>query len=125
MSAFALQLPNSYVEIDNDEMEYVDGGAWNSFRGTDAINEIENIAAVAFGLGTASYNIAKSAIAGASTGVAVAVAIAVGMGISMAAAAATGALCIAATTLYLRDGGFQANSFAAFGRTAYIGVKSL
>lgn len=23
---YALQLPNSYVEIDRDEMEYVDGG---------------------------------------------------------------------------------------------------
>lgn len=26
MSALALQLPNSYVEIDKDDMEYVDGG---------------------------------------------------------------------------------------------------
>ena len=25
---YALQLPNSYVEIDRDEMEYVDGGGW-------------------------------------------------------------------------------------------------
>lgn len=38
MSAFVLgreyelQLPNNYVEIDSDEMEYVDGGAWNSVQ---------------------------------------------------------------------------------------------
>lgn len=25
---YALQLPNSYVEIDRDEMEYVDGAGW-------------------------------------------------------------------------------------------------
>ena len=27
---YNLQLPNNYVEIDRDEMEYVEGGAWNS-----------------------------------------------------------------------------------------------
>lgn len=27
MNEYALQLPNNYVEIDRDEMEYVDGGA--------------------------------------------------------------------------------------------------
>ena len=27
---YSLQLPNNYVEIDRDEMEYVDGGQWNS-----------------------------------------------------------------------------------------------
>ncbi len=26
MSTFVLQLPNSFVDIDRDEMEYVDGG---------------------------------------------------------------------------------------------------
>ena len=25
---YALQLPNSYVDIDSDEMEYVDGVGW-------------------------------------------------------------------------------------------------
>lgn len=28
---YALQLPNSYVEIDRDEMEYVDGGGKSSY----------------------------------------------------------------------------------------------
>ena len=38
MSAFVLsreyelQLPTSYVDIDRAEMEYVDGGAWNSVQ---------------------------------------------------------------------------------------------
>lgn len=27
---YALQLPSSYVDIDREEMEYIDGGAWNS-----------------------------------------------------------------------------------------------
>ena len=27
---YALAMPTSYVDIDSDEMEYVDGGAWNS-----------------------------------------------------------------------------------------------
>lgn len=27
---YALQMPTSYVDIDRDEMEYVDGGVWNS-----------------------------------------------------------------------------------------------
>ncbi|SUY48067.1 Uncharacterised protein [Clostridium putrefaciens] len=27
MSSYALQLPNNYVEIEREEMEYVDGGA--------------------------------------------------------------------------------------------------
>ena len=28
----ALKLPNNYVELDNEEMMYLDGGAWNSVR---------------------------------------------------------------------------------------------
>lgn len=27
---YSLQLPSSYVDIDREEMEYIDGGAWNS-----------------------------------------------------------------------------------------------
>lgn len=32
MSTMTLKLPNNYVDIERDEMEYVDGGAWNSVK---------------------------------------------------------------------------------------------
>lgn len=32
MSTFVLQLPNSFVDIDKEEMEYVDGGTWETFK---------------------------------------------------------------------------------------------
>jgi len=28
---YSLQLPSSYVDIDRDEMEYIDGGAWSGY----------------------------------------------------------------------------------------------
>ena len=37
MSSIALKLPNSYVEIERDEMEYVDGGSKNWWNKTDAV----------------------------------------------------------------------------------------
>jgi len=32
MSELTLRLPNTYMEIDNEEMEYVDGGTWTTFK---------------------------------------------------------------------------------------------
>lgn len=36
---YALQLPNSYVEIDRDEMEYVDGGGVSLAMSTSYLNK--------------------------------------------------------------------------------------
>ncbi|VYU29320.1 hypothetical protein [Clostridium tertium] len=41
---FALQLPNSYVEIDRDEMEYVDGGATRYYNLTGIFHAIVGVA---------------------------------------------------------------------------------
>ncbi|SUY48071.1 Uncharacterised protein [Clostridium putrefaciens] len=37
MSSYALQLPNNYVEIEREEMEYVDGGAYLSNAGLRSV----------------------------------------------------------------------------------------
>lgn len=58
---YALQLPNSYVEIDRDEMEYVDGGYGIDFS-TNWISYTVDISLLFFGGAKLAEGLAKAAL---------------------------------------------------------------
>lgn len=58
MSTMTLQLPSSYVDMDREEMEYVDGG-WTLYEGITTLGEIA-MAIGAFGWSIGSTHTATS-----------------------------------------------------------------
>lgn len=78
---YALQLPNSYVDIDRDEMEYVDGGYLINFNKkylgwfVDGSLVMFGGAALVGGITTALRKLGARAVANKLTGVAMAAAI--------------------------------------------------
>ncbi len=78
---YALQLPNSYVEIDRDEMEYVDGGYLIDFNKqwlgwfVDGALVVFGGAALVGGIATLLRKVGARAVANQLVGVAMATAI--------------------------------------------------
>lgn len=60
----ALQLPNSYVEIDRDEMEYVDGGANAVEYWWGWAVDLSSSEAIEFGDALLSFNVAAVGVVG-------------------------------------------------------------
>lgn len=78
---YALQLPNYFVDIDRDEMEYVDGGATSTSTGT--AKYLKNVAATLmaswFSL-AGGYTYATAAAVASTVGVGVGVIAGIGAG---------------------------------------------
>ena len=133
MSAFVLNrkyelaLPTSYVDVDNEEMEYVDGGEWNSYRGNAALLELTNMYANCWLFAGVTKKMVAAAVACATTGIGVGLAIAtsLGIGCGLALTVLQGSLAAIASSYYLSDRGFKANSYSACGWAIYTGVSRL
>ena len=118
----------SYVEVDNEEMEYVDGGEYKKYTGWSAILELTNMYASVGTFGKVTASLVSAALAAALTVfgvVAAAIVIGFGRGGSLALTACAGTFAMLATEYYLADKGFRSNSFSIFGCTVYTGVKKL
>ena len=133
MSAFVLNkkyelaLPTSYVDVDNEEMEYVDGGAWNTYRGYSALNELTNMIAACSSWVGVTVGLVKACAASASTGVGLVIAVgaAVGAMITWTFAMLNMGLAVAAANFYKSYNGFKVNSTCCLGYTQYWGVKKI
>ena len=123
-----LVMPNNFVAVTEEEMTYVDGGT--TYKGNKALLELTNMAACAFGWGVTTAKLggvlAGSAVASA-TGIGLVVAIAAALGFSASLSLTTlNAVCFAlACEYYIKDKGFNADSFSIFGITTYYSVSRL
>ena len=82
---YNLQLPNSFVEIDKEEMEYVDGGvsvskSWSGFQVTLSSGECADTAAVLAG-GSVTAATISGVLGLTGVGIPYAIALAIGSGI--------------------------------------------
>jgi hypothetical protein len=124
-----LQLPMHYVVIENDEMEYLDGGSWNTFRGGAALSQLSVIAGQAFDHAVAAGTLAKVAgigVAAGKTGVGLVVAVAAALGTTLAIAS-TGihaAWFGLALSLFVADGAFDHWGFSIWNWSVTLGVRT-
>ncbi len=81
----ALVMPNNYAVVDEEEMTYVDGGSWASYKGKDALKQLTVIAGCATGHMFAAIQALDGAavIAGCSGGLALVVSLGLAIGASL------------------------------------------
>ncbi|SFO08633.1 hypothetical protein [Proteiniclasticum ruminis] len=112
-------LPRNYVEIEEEEMMYLDGG-WTTVRGWLAANELNNIllsiggwykSAAALLVKTATYSVAGATVIGAAAAILSALG---ASGSLLGAALNLGALTLG-IYLLAKDYGFQHRSWSIFG----------
>jgi hypothetical protein len=127
MSEMTLRLPMNYVEVERDEMEYIDGGAWSSYRGLNAVRELSVMIANTLGWGRTTVGLCQAALASAATGIGVLLSIGLAMGIAISATIASveGCLDLIAIADLKKDGGFQDDSTSVGPFTFYYGVAEL
>ncbi len=123
-----LVMPKNFVEVTEEEMTYLDGGA--TYKGKDALRELTCMAACAFGWSISTAKLGKVLASGAVaslTGIGLVVAIAAALGFGAALSLATmNAVCFAlACAYYIKDKGFKAKSFSVFHVTTYYSVSRL
>lgn len=124
---YSLVLPSNYVSIEKDEMEYIDGGKYQTYKGWDAYRELSCMIANTFAWGGVSASLVKACLATASTGIGliIAVACALGFAASFVITGYQACLTVAAAGYLVKDNGFKANSYSIWCFTIYTGVKEL
>ena len=80
----ALVMPNKFVVMDAEEMTYVNGGAYKTYRNNAALIELTNMFASAVGWGSITLSLVKLCAASAATGFGLAVAVAASVEIGRA-----------------------------------------
>ena len=132
----ALVMPSSYAVMNEEEMTYVEGGGWSTYKGLEALATITAICGagyVARGIGAAA---AAALVASASTGVGLIVALGLACGVSLALTASAYqyglAICAASNMISsykskksFKKAGFKACSYSAWTFTVYTQVASL
>lgn len=121
----AMALPSNAVCLNNDEMRYVEGGGWSTYKGAAALSYLSTIAAQAFGGYVASAKLGKYVCAVSATGWgliaglagALGVAVCIGYGTYQAAMFAQGLV------YYRKYKKFKANSVSIWKFSATIGIK--
>ena len=102
--ACALQFPSNYVLMDTEEMEYLDGGGWQTYKGADALRQLTVMAGQAFGYYGTSVRLGQVCLATAATGWGLVLAMAQALGATVSfAAGSTQAVFFAAALLYYRE----------------------
>ena len=116
----SLVLPKKFVELDREEMTYVDGGGTTIYRGWDTIMEITNMIANVIGWGAlalkcGAFLLEGAAIAVSGVGAVLAFVSAIGLSWSLAMAIINLITTIMAIGFYLNNGGFKVTNFGLFG----------
>ncbi len=115
----ALVMPSSYAVMDEEEMTYVEGGAWSTYTGNYAIIGITCMLGASYTCGSAVAKLGKALCASACSGWGLVIAIACAVGISVLTAAAayqvTLAVCAAALMI---------QSYRKYGTYARSGYKA-
>ena len=122
----ALVMPSSYAVMDEEEMTYVEGGGWSTYKGLEALATITAIGAAA----------AAALVASASTGVGLIAALGLACGVSLALTASAyqygPAICAASNMISsykskksFKKAGLKACSYSAWTFTVYTQVASL
>ena len=124
-SAAVLQMPSSYVPMSTEEMEYVEGGGWTTYKGAEALTQLTVMAAQVYGSYVAAAKLGKVCAATAATGWGLVLAVASGLGmITCITAGSTQACFFAAALLYYRqDRKFDAYSVSIWNWSASLGVR--
>lgn len=110
----ALVMPGSFSMIDEEEMMYLEGGAYTTYTGWQAWNKIAAIVCkVATWCGTAYMlaNVAGACVCATPVGTIAAVVSALGSVFAMASAGVHATMAGLAITYTVRNGGFRASSF--------------
>lgn len=105
----SLVMPTYYVELDRDEMCYVEGGATQTYTGNDAILQITMMVGAGIQFLSTAITLFKATIASAATvaGAALAVITALAGIACLGCGLLNLGMAIAATTYYFQDGGFK------------------
>lgn len=78
-----LMMPRNYAIIENDEMEYLEGGSWLTYKNAAALSQLSVIAGHVFKHAVATTALSAAAAVGAAAG-------ATGVGLVVAVASALG-----------------------------------
>ena len=109
-----LTLPMNYVELEQEEMMYLDGGA--SYRGYNAWLQISHLVGTAFGWFRSAAVMAAKAGAYVATGWGTVISMfqALGASASVISAIWQSTMVLAASYYTMRDGGFQHDTVGFF-----------
>ena len=112
---YSLQLPSSYVDIDREEMEYIDGG-WTAYRGWSGWNKISVMLASVSSHAVTAWKLANVTIASSATGIGLLVSVVSALGalLFVTSAGVEGSMIAAALTYMKLDGGFRCKDFSFF-----------
>lgn len=131
-----LVMPSSYAMMEEDELSYVEGGGWSTYKGMEALLAITMICGCAFAFGKLTQTAGAALVASASTGVGLVAAIgcAIGVAIFATAAAYQGTLAVCAATAMIssykkthsfKKSGFKAESYGVWTFSVYTQIANL
>ena len=120
-----MNLPRNYVEIEEEEMMYLDGGT--TYRGFAAARQISNMIAASIGWALSASKLSKYCLAAAGSCVGLAISVICALGVSMSVVNSIWGLAMvgAAMYYYRRQGGFKSTEVSVFGYTLWSYVKPL
>ena len=123
-----LVMPSSYAVMSEDEMTYVEGGGWTTYKGNDALLQLSVMAGQVYGCAVAAGKLGKALAAGAltcETGWGLVVAVAASLGLSVCIVAGTAqAVFFFFFLLYHRQyKAFDAYSVSIWQWSATLGIR--
>ena len=89
-------MPSSYAVMEEDEMCYVEGGGWSTYKGMEALSAITMVCGCAFAFGKLTQAAGAALVGSACTGVGLVAALGCALGVAIFATATAyqGALAI-------------------------------
>ncbi|MBE5964287.1 MAG: hypothetical protein E7252_05050 [Lachnospira sp.] len=132
----ALVMPSSYAVMSEEEMTYVEGGGWSTYKGMEAIMGITAMIGCSAAFMGISKSIVASMVATAATGIGLlaTIALAGGLSLSLAISAYQGTLALAAAvnmvnsyskTKSFNKSGYKACSYGIWTFSVFTQVASL
>ena len=131
-----LVMPSSYAVMDEEEMTYVAGGGWGTYKGIEALGVITAICGAGYAASRLTKTAAAALVASASTGVGLVAALGLACGVSLGITASAYqyglAICAASNMIAsykkkkkFSKAGFKACSYSAWMVTVYTKVARL
>lgn len=132
----ALVMPSSYAVMNEEEMTYVEGGGWGTYKGLEALGVITAICGAGFVAAGLTKVAGEALVASSCTGVGLVAALGLACGVSLGITATAYqyglAVCAASNMIIsyknkknFSKAGFKACSYSAWTVTVYTQVARL